>query len=860
MNIFNKVALQSLLKNRTRTIVTIIGVILSAAMITGVATFATSLQNYMINGSIMKYGDWHVGFSEVDATFIEQQNEDDRIANTITFENIGYAKLEGGKNDNKPYLFIAGFDQDTYDHLPITLTSGRLPKNDTEILIPWHLKENGEVTISVGDTLSLNVGRRMSEVKQLTQYDPYISENATNPETFIAERKKLYTVVGTFRRPGFEEVKAPGYTLITTTNAMKKANSFSTFIKMKSPRKVHDYADELATEHQFVMNDNVLRFMGLSNDKTFNSLLYSVGGILVALIMLGSVFLIYNAFTISLNERMRQYGILLSVGATAKQLRNSVLFEGLCIGAVGIPIGVLVGIPSIKGVLSLVSKNFENVAYDNVPLTLTVSIPMIIAAVVISLVTILISAYIPARKAANTPVMACIRQTNEIKVESKAINTSKWMERIYGLERTLALKNFKRNKRRYRSIVLSLTLSVVMFVSASAFKTTLQQAAESSVVNTDYDIMFFSENMKENESFQLFDKLQNVDGVYEGSYQSMMEYSSKINLNNFSADYREAAGYVEPDEMIDLPMDIQFLEDSIYLDFIKSLGLDVAEYTGKNAKVIAVAKAKNQTAIASEKDDMIDMFTEQSMNLVITPNTNNGVILNEGRNVAITFVDTYPVDPLPKLPSEVRPYMFMIVAPYQLIDTWALADVPMDWGLTFLSKDVSQSVDEMKKVIESEEISYEYSIYNANEIFDQNRNIIFIIDLFTIVFVIMISLIAIANVFNTISTNIRLRRRELAMLRSIGMSDRDFNKMMRFECALYGFQTLLFGLPISGIFAWLIYKGTFMGGAEVEFKFPWSSIGISVLGVFLVIFITTMYALSMIKKENIVDALRDEMN
>ncbi|WP_427107945.1 FtsX-like permease family protein [Lysinibacillus xylanilyticus] len=860
MNIFNKVALQSLLKNRTRTIVTIIGVILSAAMITGVATLATSLQNYMINGSIMKYGDWHVGFSDVDATFIEQQNEDDRIANTIIFENIGYAKLEGGKNDNKPYLFIAGFDQDTYDHLPITLTSGRLPKNDTEILIPSHLKENGEVTISVGDTLSLNVGSRMSEDKQLTQYDPYISENATNPETFVAEREKTYTVVGTFKRPGFEEVKAPGYTLITTTDAMKKANSFSTFIKMKSPRKVHDYADELATEHQFVMNDNVLRFMGHSNDKTFNSLLYSVGGILVALIMLGSVFLIYNAFTISLNERMRQYGILLSVGATAKQLRNSVLFEGLCIGVVGIPIGVLVGIPSINGVLSLVSKNFENVAYDNVPLTLTVSIPMIIAAVVISLVTILISAYIPARKAANTPVMACIRQTNEIKVESKAINTSKWMERIYGLERTLALKNFKRNKRRYRSIVLSLTLSVVMFVSTSTFKTTLQQAAESSVVNTDYDIMFFSENMKENESFQLFDKLQNVDGVYEGSYQSMMEYSSKINLNNFSADYREATGYVEHDEMIDLPMDIQFLEDSIYLDFIKSLGLDVTEYTGKNAKVIAIAKAKNQTATASEKDYMIDMFTEQSMNLVITPNTNNGVILNEGRNVAITFVDTYPVDSLPKLPSEVRPYTFMIVAPYQLIDTWALADVPMDWGLTFLSKDASQSVDEMKKVIESEEISYEYSIYNANEVFDQNRNIIFIIDLFTIVFVIMISLIAIANVFNTISTNIRLRRRELAMLRSIGMSDRDFNKMMRFECALYGFQTLLFGLPISGILAWLIYKGMFMGGAEVEFTFPWSSIGISVLGVLLVIFITTMYALSMIKKENIVDALRDDMN
>ena len=96
--------------------------------------------------------------------------------------------------------------------------------------------------------------------------------------------------------------------------------------------------------------------MGLSDDTMFNALLYSIGGILVALIMIGSVFLIYNSFNISLNERIQQFGILSSVGATAKQLRNSVLFEGVCIGAVGIPIGVLVGIGSIGLVIPIVAK------------------------------------------------------------------------------------------------------------------------------------------------------------------------------------------------------------------------------------------------------------------------------------------------------------------------------------------------------------------------------------------------------------------------------------------------------------------------------------------------------------------------
>ena len=142
----------------------------------------------------------------------------------------------------------------------------------------------------------------------------------------------------------------------------------------------------------------------------------------------------------------------------------------------------------------------------------------------------------------------------------------------------------------------------------------------------------------------------------------------------------------------------------------------------------------------------------------------------------------------------------------------------------------------------------------------ESKNYIFIANVFAYTFIIMISLIAIANVFNTISTNIKLRRQELAMLRSVGMSDQDFNKMMRFECAFYGIRALIIGIPLALICSWLIYKGMLTGGADgVEFVMPWASIGISVCSVLLVIFITMMYAVSKIKKENIIDALRDDM-
>lgn len=858
MNIFNKVTLQSLKKSRTRTIVTIIGVVLSAAMITAIATFAVSLQNYLVNSSAVKYGSWHVEFLDVDSAFVQERSHDQGVKNTAAIENIGYAALSGGKNPDKPYLFVTGFSEKAFEDLPINMISGRLPQNSSEVLIPAHLSANGGINYAVGDTISLAVGDRVDGNGKLTQHIPYNAEGGTeDEETFVPKAEKTYTVVGICERPSFEEAAAPGYTLITASDPADQADSFNVFVTLDNPREVQSYAEDKAGGYSTIFNDYVLRFMGLSDDTLFNTLLYSVGSILVVLIMLGSVFLIYNAFNISLNERTRQFGILASVGATSKQLRNSVLFEGVCIGTVGIPIGLAVGIGSITLVISLIAGNFKNILSTNVPLTLTVSVPALIASAVVSMITILISAYIPARKAAKRPVLESIRQTNEVRVESKAVKTSDFAQHAYGLEGMLALKNFKRNKKRYRSIVLSLTLSVVLFVSANAFGESLKQAAKQSVVDSDYDICFTTQNMNESDLFRLYDKLKTVDGVYESSYQAVSTYSCAARASDFSERYRESLGLDSLDETVDLPLDIQFVEDSVYLDFIKDLGLPAEEYTGQNAKMTAVAKAKGESEQAG-KSSLYNLFDHSSMDFTVMPGSDDGTAEVQGKDVSLTFVDTIPVDTLPRQSSRVKNATFMIVAPYQLKSSFEPGSDAVT-GLTFRSENSAQSVAEMKKMIQSEGITSNYNLYNANEIFEQNRNVVFVVDVFTYVFVFMISLIATANVFNTISTNIKLRRREFAMLRSVGMSDRDFNKMMNFECAFFGMKTLLFGVPIAVLLSWLIYKGMVAGGAEIGFIFPWTSLIISVLGVFFLVFITMLYATRSIKKDNIIDALRDDM-
>lgn len=845
MNIFNKVALQGLKKNRTRTFVTIIGVALAAAVFTGIATFAVSLQSYMINGAAVKYGSWHVEFLSADADFAEAAETDNRIADTVILQNIGYAELKDSKNDAKPYSFLSGWDEKAFHTLPLKLISGRLPENSNEVLIPAHLAANGGVKIAVGDEITLEVGNRVEDGRELCQHDPYSYEE----ETFVQTGQKTYMVVGICRRPTIEEFSAPGYTLITKTDD-NAADNYTALITLNNPYGISAYVKALEKD-TYVLNDDVLRFMGLSENKALMVLFYSVSVVWVILVVIGSVFLIYNAFNISLNERTHQFGILMSVGATAKQLRSSVLFEGLCISLLGIPIGILAGLAGIRFLITLVEKNFANVLYDNVPLVMVVSLPAIVISIVISLITVLVSAYIPAKKAANTSVMECIRQSNEIKVEAKTLKTSRMTSRFPGLEETLALKNFMRNKRRYRSIILSLTFSVVLFVSSGTFSSYLNEIAESTnEVVEKYDIVFSSRNLEESLLLRLYDQFKKVDGITVSGYQAEASYPGWIDRSQISEHFADTFGefleYNDENRRTDVMLDVVFVDDAAYRNFLNSLGLSAEEYTGGDDKIIMAGYISGYLYMQDEPME-ITLYDE------------NG---DKGKTIKATYVEDYP-DLIPGEAGDTfRGYSLMLIVPYErkpqfdVLGTAAKTTL----GMTFQSDSPGKSTSQMNVIIDANGITADYNLYNVYEILEQNRNINFIVDLFAIVFVLMITLIAVANVFNTISTNIKLRKKELAMLRSVGMSDRDFNRMMHFECALYGMRTMLWGILLSLLMSGLIYMGMYYGSISgVKFIFSWENLGISIVGVFVIVFITMWYATNRIKKENIIDALRDEM-
>lgn len=863
MNIFHKISLKGLFKNRTRTIVTVIGAALASLMITGVATFGVSLMDYMADGARQNYGDWYAAFLDADVSFEQEQTQDEEVESTVSFENIGYAELEGGQNPNKPYLFIAGFGQDAFDVLPTTLISGRFPENSREVIVSAKVAVDSGVSYELGDTITLSVGSRMKGEQELSQASPYVS----GEETFVPHGEKTYTVVGICRTPVFETDEAPGYVLITRSDMAESPHSRSLFVTLKAPHKVYSYVDRVKEGHAYILNYDVLRIMGISDrpsDKVFMGFLYSFGGIVVAIIMIGSIFLIYNSFSISLNERIREIGVLASVGATAKQLRNSVLFEGLCIGGVGIPIGILAGLGGINLILSVVSSNFGAILYTGVTLDMEVSALAIGGAAAVSMITILISVWLPARKAVNMPVMECIRQTNEIQVKADAMEVSKRQQRMYGLEGILALKNFKRNRKRYRSIVLSLILSIVLFVVTNAVINSLQQTSGTFKTVSDYDVGFGTRDIEDADLIRLFEQLKNVEGVQVGSYRAAIPYICAVPSDTLSDAYWNAAGTGPSEESVELSMQVQFFDDGYYQKMVQELGLPAEEYSGESKKVIAVAKMNDDSPDVEGAEDLADMFKETSMAVSIAPKLTGGSETGQAQEVNMTTMEITPPDIPPMNDSykqEELPYYFEILAPWSMKESLAPSALAVDVrvkGLCFESDNPSVTTEEIRKIIQKEGLSSSYALFNSTEAFETFRNYMFIANVFAYVFIALISLIAVANVFNTISTNIRLRKRELAMLRSVGMSDRNFNKMMRIECVFYGMKALIIGIPLSLVISVLSVK-VMVTDDVTGSMLPWPSVGISILSVFLVIFVTMMYAVSKIKKENIIDALRDEM-
>jgi len=828
MNIFNKITLRSLKKNRTRTIVTIIGVILSVALITAITSFIASMQHFLVQDELAQSGNWHIAFNDVDTDFIAEVYADRRVANVAIVQSVS-AKLPGEESDFE----LKRFDQTAFDMLPLDLINGRLPQNSNEIIV------SSRLNATIGELLTVEVGYWVS--------DGYCTYEGL-AWRFIETGTESFTVVGIVEQLPWEQI-----TIRTLLNASD--GLYSVRVELRNPRNVLGFAERIG--HQYhELNHNLLRMMGISTGgamfETLLGVMLALGAILIALVMLGSISLIHNAFAISVSERTRQFGILSSVGATSKQLRRSVLFEGMFVGSIGIPLGILLGLGGIGITLKIVRDIFEQFASGRVSLYLSPSIIAIVAAIAIGAITILISAYIPAKRASKKSAIDTIRQSGDVKISAKSMKTSKITMILFGLEGELAAKNFKRNKKRYRATVFSLVISVVLFISASAFGVYLNMSGQRVFMMSDYDVaVFFTDESRitTDEIIELYAQLRDVDYITESQYQFHKNFSAWVDSDMLSDQWLDDR--FRWDERNDPIPDVDeifpqviFINDERYAQYLSEIN-----FNGDGFPAVAQMRRFNGYTNRFETIDVLRSVSDIELTLYAQADWER-----YGNNMSVTVT---VVDVVPSL--ILRSDGVIIIAPYSQIAYFDfLEDNELSGSIAFSSDNPHETASQVQKLLDASNITQDYRVINAFASEEENRRIILVMNIFIYGFIIMISLITIANVFNTISTSIKLRRREFAMLRSIGMTERGFNRMMNFECLFYGLKALLFGLPISLGVTYFIYRAV-ISGIDAPFVLPWAGIGIAVFSVFFVVFITMLYSVRKLKNVNVIDALRSDM-
>ncbi|MGN0480643.1 MAG: ABC transporter permease [Lachnospiraceae bacterium] len=784
MNILNTFTIKSLKKSKTRTAVTIVGIMLSCALIVAITSFAASFVQLMRDYNLYSEGNYYI------SAIVDDKKAAVEIAGDSRYNTISVGKFINREiipdcdNDFRQYMYFMGVNDTFLENMPVHMISGHAPENEKELILPQNFTTNGGVFYELGDKIG------------------------------------EYTVVGFYERiTFFENNWNDGFVLLTKVSAdFTDECTYGLWFKLDKNDALEE-CEELTQKYgkgTFDVNYDLLQVEGVSRYSSVDKALGKIVALLVIIIMVGSIMLIYNSFAISISERTRQFGLLSSIGATKRQIRKAVLFEAFALSVAGIVLGIILGLAGTYVTLLIIGPLFDSIMKLGVSIHMTFSWTSILISSVVSLITVMISALVPAIRATHCNAIDAIRQGRDIKNENKTIKTSKLVGKLFGFEGTLATKYFKRNKKKYRITIFSLFVSIVLFISASSFASYLMKTVGDGYGGDNFDVLVSVRDDIKNE-------LKQMDGVIS---------VTKVTSTYLSAHVNDS----------DISFAMCIVDDESAEAFCLERGLKFADYTNPDKPLFIVKDRIRVWNGEEQKYNIHDVLGGKTEILEVN--------LGDIKKIEIGYIAT-------ELPDGCDAKSFPTILIPQSMAT--ALDISIDnFSNYFIRTDRHSEVTTgIQKYFTESGASGEAFVYDIAASKERDRNTIIIINIFAYGFIIMISLIAITNVFNTISTNIMLRRKEFAMLKTVGMTRGGFNKMMNYECVLYGSRALLLGLPVSVLTSYLLYK-YFNSTVEFGFYIPVHSIIIAIAVVFAVVFITCAYSMSKIKKENVIDVLKRE--
>lgn len=846
MSILNDLTIKNLKLNKKRTIVTIVGIILSTALMVGIGLLFSSFQDYMIRETISYNGKYEAEYGDVS---LDKLNSIDKKDFSYFYQKpIGFSKFDSA-NEYKPYLYISSVNKEYFNELH--LISGRFAENDSELVISNHINTNGGASYKIGDIITLKYGERVVEGVNTLANNEYYEE-----ETLNIVGEKTYTIVGIVERSNFEDYSASGYSTFTL-DMNDKDGIVNVFVMFNNKKKIikqsEDLAKKLGYNNAISYNSTLLALYGESTYGNIMKSMITMIVIMLSLVSIGCIVVIYNSFAISVMERKKEFGLLSSIGATKKQLSYTVFFEALIEGIIGIILGICGAYIGIGTVILIINNLIGDILV--LKLNLVTNIVFIIIPVIFMILVIFISALVPSRRAAKVSPIEAIRQNDDIKINKKKIKTGKLVNKLFGIEGEIALKNIKRNKKKYRVTIVSLFISIVLFISFSSYMNYTIDTASSVMgeVPYDYQISYFGDD----NDIDALDKISEI--IKSNDVKEYVSYSASnlsiIGNYTYSDEYLDFYKSAYGDDGIKALTNLKYQYISIYI-------LDDISYN-KYKELIGLDK---DSVILLNKFKGVSYGNNKRVNYDI-PVINNGDI-----NIKICNFDDNDEDvDTTKYCNKKIDNIFITNKSFDLIEEFSymsdfklivnkkLYDNISDSGTHYtqfnIISDNTDNIDKLTKELDKyDNVNYT----NVKESMKQANNMILVIKILMYGFIGLVTLIGVTSVFNTISTSMALRKREFAVLRSIGLTRKGFNKILFFESLFFGLKSLIYAIPVSlGVTIIIHYALADMMSIN-SIVIPWKAIIISIVSVFVIVLLTMMYSTSKIKKHNIIEQIREE--
>ena len=846
MSILNDLTIKNLKLNKKRTIVTIVGIILSTALMVGIGLLFSSFQDYMIRETISYNGKYEAEYGDVS---LDKLNSIDKKDFSYFYQKpIGFSKFDSA-NEYKPYIYISSVDKEYFNELH--LISGRFAENDSELVISNHINTNGGASYKIGDIITLKYGERVVEGVNTLANNEYYEE-----ETLNIVGEKTYTIVGIVERSNFEDYSASGYSTFTL-DMNDKDGTANVFVMFNNKKKIikqsEDLAKKLGYNNAISYNSTLLALYGESTYGNIMKSMITMIVIMLSLVSIGCIVVIYNSFAISVMERKKEFGLLSSVGATKKQLSYTVFFEALIEGIIGIILGICGAYIGIGTVILIINNLIGDILV--LKLNLVTNIVFIIIPVIFMILVIFISALVPSRRAAKVSPIEAIRQNDDIKINKKKIKTGKLVNKLFGIEGEIALKNIKRNKKKYRVTIVSLFISIVLFISFSSYMNYTIDTASSVMgeVPYDYQISYFGDD----NDIDALDKISEI--IKSNDVKEYVSYSASnlsiignyIYSDEYLDFYKSAYGDDGIKALTNLKyqyISIYILDDISYNKYKELIGLD-------KDSVILLNKFKGVSYGNNKRVNYdIPVINNGDINIKICNFDDNDEDVDTtkycNKKIDNIFITNKSFDLIEE---------FSYMSDFKLIVNKKLYDNISDSGTHYTQYNIiSDNTDNIDKLTKELDKYDNVNYTNVKESMKQANNMILVVKILMYGFIGLITLIGVTSVFNTISTSMALRKREFAVLRSIGLTRKGFNKILFFESLFFGLKSLIYAIPVSlGVTIIIHYALADMMSIN-SIVIPWKAIIISIVSVFVIVLLTMMYSTSKIKKHNIIEQIREE--